>query len=50
MTIKERLQMLEKNRQLNLDNYNSRKITQEQYYIRRRDVCNRISELKKNKN
>lgn len=42
-----RIKMLQKNAVINRGNYNSGKITNEQYHIRRKDVNNRITELRR---
>jgi len=50
MTKKERrrrIKMLEKNTVINRDNYNTNKITREQYYINKQAVSSRITELKR---
>jgi len=41
--------MLQKNADINRENYNSGKITHEQYRIRRKAVNNRIAELRNEK-
>jgi hypothetical protein len=47
MTNKERLRMLNKNAVINLDNFNSGRITKTQYQARKKDVNGRITELKR---
>lgn len=42
-----RIKMLQKNADVNRENYNTKGITNEQYHVRKKDVNNRITEIRR---